>query len=190
MFELFKGIVTPKDWMAVGAIIGVLVIIIALYVFVLHAGQLNELEEVTDQNTLKKADLQFALETQENIKDLKKEMTKIQNLVTIFEERLPEKSEIPRLVRQFELLGNEVGVVPDLTSRQPQKSGNKETIPYDIVVYGDFHQIVSFINRLERFERYIKISELTLSEEKERVCEAKFTLSTYRFIQTTSGGAS
>jgi Tfp pilus assembly protein PilO len=51
--------------------------------------------------------------------------------------------------------------------------------------FGDFHQIVGFINRIERYERYLKISDLIINEQKQGVSEAQFKLSTYRFLQKT-----
>ena len=59
----------------------------------------------------------------------------------------------------------------------------KETIPYSIVAHGSYHQIASFINRLERFKRYLKVSDLNVGPAKDGVITAKFTLNTYRFLQ-------
>ena len=190
MLEFFKGTVTPKDIMAVSVIIGLLLVLIVVYGFVLHKKQVDNLNIEIAQNDQIKADLQFAQKTEKEFGELQKEMEKTENLVRTFEERLPLEREIPTLVRQFEGLGDEVGVNPNLKSAKRIKSGNKETIPYEITVYGRFHQIVSFINRLERFQRYVKISNLSMGPETEGICEAKFTLSTYRFIQSMQGGAS
>jgi Tfp pilus assembly protein PilO len=63
----------------------------------------------------------------------------------------------------------------------------KETIPYSVTARGNFHQIIQFINRLERFQRYLKVSDLNIGKEDEGVAQASFTLSTYRFIQSEEG---
>jgi len=62
---------------------------------------------------------------------------------------------------------------------------NKETIPYEIIARGDFHEIVQFINLLERDQRYLKVSNLDIGEEIAGISEATFQLSTFRFIQRT-----
>ncbi|HQK75497.1 MAG TPA: type 4a pilus biogenesis protein PilO, partial [Candidatus Hydrogenedentes bacterium] len=67
--------------------------------------------------------------------------------------------------------------------------GAKLTIPYRIVVRGSFHDIAEFINRLERFKRYLKVSELQVGPEKDGVSEAEFTLSTYTFVENDTEGA-
>ena len=64
-------------------------------------------------------------------------------------------------------------------------SARRETIPYFVTAKGNFHQIVSFINKLERFQRYLKISDLKIGKEEDGVADATFTLSTFRFIQPT-----
>ena len=65
-----------------------------------------------------------------------------------------------------------------------------ETIPYTVDARGTFHQVAGFVNRLERFTRYLKVSDLTMKLPKDDVsiCEAEFTLSTFRFLQTGPGG--
>jgi Tfp pilus assembly protein PilO len=62
---------------------------------------------------------------------------------------------------------------------------SKETIPYKVTARGTFHQIVSFINRLERDDRYLAISDLDIKEEQAGVSEATFTLSTFRFLKSS-----
>ena len=57
-----------------------------------------------------------------------------------------------------------------------------EVIPYKAITDGQFHQIVSFINMLERDERYLKISDLDIDEEIEGISKATFVLSTFRFL--------
>lgn len=182
MMESLKGRVTPKDWMAVGAALGVLVAIVALYVFFIHRAQTSKLAELEQSITAIQKDLNEARAKEKNIEALRQETAKIDRLVSDFEKRLPSQREIPTLVRQFEQMANDVGLSHALKPEAPIKDERKETIPYSISTFGNFHQTASFINRLERFERYLKVSNLKIEEEKEGVSKATFTLSTYRFF--------
>lgn len=186
MMESLKGRVTPKDWMAVGAALGVLVAIVALYVFFIHRAQMSKLAELEQSITAIQKDLNEARAKEKNIEALRQETAKIDQLVSDFEKRLPSQREIPTLVRQFEQMANDVGLSHALKPEAPIKDERKETIPYSISTFGNFHQTASFINRLERFERYLKVSNLKIEEEKEGVSKATFTLSTYRFIAPTA----
>ena len=180
--EALKGTVTPKDWMVVGAVLGVVAAILALYIFFVHSGQRAKLELLTTDINAIQRDLQEAYTKEKNISVLREETAKIQVLVSDFEKRLPSQREIPDLVRQFEQMANDVGLSHALKPETPIRDERKETIPYSITTNGTFHQTASFINRLERFERYLKVSNLKLEEEKENVSKATFTLSTYRFL--------
>ncbi|MCC6152463.1 MAG: type 4a pilus biogenesis protein PilO [Candidatus Hydrogenedentes bacterium] len=184
--EALKGKVTPKDWMAVGGVVAVVVAILALYFFFVHKNQITKLDELTAQITTIQTDLREAHKKEQNIAALREEAAAIETLVADFERRLPEQREIPTLVRQFEQMANDVGLSHALKPESPIRDERKETIPYSITTYGTFHQTTSFINRLERFERFLKVSNLKIEEEKDAVSKATFTLSTYRFLAPTT----
>ena len=180
--EALKGKVTPKDWMAVGGILAVVAAVLALYFFFVHNAQGLKLDQLNADISAIQRDLQEAHAKEKNIAALREETAKIQSLVSDFEKRLPSQREIPDLVRQFEQMANDVGLSHALKPESPIRDERKETIPYSITTYGTFHQTASFVNRLERFERYLKVSNLKMEEEKEGVSKATFTLSTYRFL--------
>ena len=182
MMDSLKGKVTPKDWMAVGGIAGAIVAVLALYIFFIHNGQQLKIDSLTTDITAIQKDLAEAKLKEKNIVALREETDKINQLVSDFEKRLPSQREIPTLVRQFEQMANDVGLSHALKPESPIRDERKETIPYSISTFGTFHQTASFINRLERFERYLKVSNLKIEEEKEGVSKASFTLSTYRFL--------
>ena len=104
-------------------------------------------------------------------------------LVEQFEDRLPARGEIPTLLDQFEALARDVDVNVQLDTLPRTTDERKVTIPYNIHARGTFHQIANFINRLERFQRYLKVSDLNIGPEIAGICEASFTLSTFRFIE-------
>jgi Tfp pilus assembly protein PilO len=183
MMDFFKGTVTRKDWIAVGVILGSTLLVSAVFVFLVHAEQKDKLATVQGELGVAEGDLRKAQETKLNIDKLREETEKVKALVTDFEQRLPDKRDMPKLLEQFEQMAHEVGLEVTLTSQDPVIDEKKETIPYSVVARGNYHQIVNFINRLERFERYLSISNLDISEQKEGISEAKFTLSTFSFRQ-------
>lgn len=189
MFDFFKGTVTPKDWAFVGAILGVTVVICAAFYFLVYAKQQQKLSALEAEVSQIRARLNDARNTERNFDQLQAQSRKMDELVKLFNDRLPDQREIPKLIRMFEGLGDSVGVQPQLTPLPTLTDATKETIPYQVTARGTFHQIVSFINLLERDKRYLKISELDIGPEDAGVSEAKFILSTFRFIQTAASEA-
>lgn len=182
MMDILKGTVTPKDWMAVGVMLGITAAVAAIFALFIHQGQRSQLAQIRADEASVQATLQEARKKQAGIAKLRDETAKITQLVEDFDQRLPSQREIPNLVRQFESMANDVGLQHSLKPEAPLRDESKETIPYSVSTFGNFHQTASFVNRLERFERYLKISDLKIEEEDAGVSKASFTLSTFRFI--------
>jgi Tfp pilus assembly protein PilO len=182
MMDVLKGTITAKDWMAVGVMLAIMAAIVALYVFVVHKGQMDALDQVRAEMNKVQAELKEAQRREREIDNLRNDTRKIRQLVSDFNKRLPTEREIPNMVRQFESMANDVGLSHALKPEVSVQDETKETIPYSVSTFGNFHQTASFINRLERFERYLKISDLKIEEEEAGVSKASFTLSTFRFL--------
>lgn len=183
--NLFRTTVTRNDWTAVAVILCVTVLLTVAFVLVVHASQQKTLKDLEDQDKQVMAELMEAQLKRSTIEKLRQEMQKTTQLVSEFDRRLPSTREIATLVTRFEEMANELALRVNVTPLPVVRDARKETIPYSIKAYGNFHQIAAFINRLERFERYLKISDLKIREEKAGVSEAEFTLSTYRFLEAT-----
>jgi len=189
MSEFFKGSVTPRDWAAVGGILAFTVLLAVAFYFAIYSGQVAEYQDLVQKDSKLLEDLRTAKDIKENIAELRDEARKMEELVGKFEERLPEKREIPSLLRQFEGFAKEIGLRVELSQLPALTDVRKQTIPYTVKAYGNFHQIVSFINRLEKFQRYLKVSDLNIGEEEEGIAEATFILSTFLFVQPGEGGS-
>lgn len=183
MIEFFKGTVTPRDFAFVAVVISLAGVLCAAFYFAVYTGQQAELKTELAKLETMKQDLKTARETEVNIVALRTEASKMQQLVDLFETRLPDEREIPMLVKRFEDLGTRAGLRVQLVQNQNIIENSKETIPYKVTAQGNFHQIVHFINLLERDERYLKVSDLDIGPEEAGISQATFTLSTFRFIQ-------
>ena len=183
MMDLFKGKVTLQDWIFVGVVLAVAAGLFVVFFFAVYtakrvaiASQVEAYEKITEE-------LVAAQKIDANIDALQAEADEMSNLVNLFEQRLPEESEIPKLLRGIERQAGDLGLRVQMQSEPRRKEGNIEVIPYEVTALGRFHEIMTFINMLERDERYFKISEIDIGEEENGVSEAVFVLSTFRFIQ-------
>jgi Tfp pilus assembly protein PilO len=186
MLDFFKGRVTPRDLLYCGVIIALAVVLVSAYYFLLYMPDQEEIAAMQAERADLQRELVQAREIEANIEALRQEAEKWTRLVDLFEQRLPTKREIPGLIRKFEGISDDIGLRVELSTLPTTRDAKKETIPYQVVCRGSFHQIVTFINELERDERYLKVSDLDIEEEEAGVSEASFTLSTFRFIETST----
>ena len=97
---------------------------------------------------------------------------------------LPDKKEIPTLLRNVTQLGTESNLEFRLFSPQKERSrGFYMEIPVSIVVSGTYHDVALFFDRVGRMERIMNILNVTMKPRKRRSttlvtnCQAV----TYRF---------
>jgi Tfp pilus assembly protein PilO len=190
MMNFLKGTITPKDWAINAGVLAAIAAIIAAFYFMVHSGQRASLAVILADDQQVSADLAEAKRIDSAIGGLREETAKIEKLVGDFEERLPSHREIPTLLREFEAMAAEENIEVELSPLARSQDGRKETIPYSIVAHGDYHEIAGFVNRLERFKRYLKISDLNVGPSKDGITTARFTLNTYRFLQESKDGVS
>ncbi len=187
MMDILKGKVTLQDWAFVGVVLAVTAVLFVSFYFLAYTQQQHAIEEQREYLDQVSRELAAAREIDDNIADLREEAEEMDYLVNVFEERLPEEREIPSLLSRFERQAGELGLRVQLASLPTRTADNMEVIPYRVTARGRFHDIVTFINMLERDERYFKVSDIDIGEERDRVSEAVFVLSTFRFVQRDTG---
>jgi Tfp pilus assembly protein PilO len=188
MLDYMKGTITPKDWALNGGIFAVAVVLAVAFYFLVFTKQKEAVAVVEQDIEAVTAELNQAYYHRDNIETLREESRKMNKLVQLFEQRLPSEREITLLIQRFEDLADKVSVQVQLDALPTIPGTRMETIPYQIKAWGDFHKIVSFVNLLERENRYFKISNLDIGPEVEGTAEAKFMLNTFRFEQKKAMG--
>ncbi len=190
MMDLLKGTITPKDWAINAGTLAVTAALVVAFYFMVHDGQRVRLAVVLADDKQVSTDLAEAERINAAIGALREDTAKIEKLVGDFEERLPSHREIPTLLKEFETMAAEEDIDVELSPMARSQDDRKETIPYKIAAHGSFHQVAGFINRLERFKRYLKVSDLSIGPAEDGVTTARFTLNTYRFIQESKDDVS
>ena len=187
MMDMFKGKVTLQDWIFVGVVLAVTVGLFVGFFFLVYTGKRVTIAARAEEYKTISEELKAAQKIDANIDALQEEADKMNNLVTLFEQRLPEKMEIPSLLRGIETQAADLVLRVELSSQPTRKEANIEVIPYKVMAIGKFHDVVTFINMLERSQRYFKISDIDIGEEENGVSQTQFILSTFRFIQDEAG---
>ncbi len=90
--------------------------------------------------------------------------------VQSYEKRLPAKTEIPLLLEQLSKIARETGVkILAITPSNVKKTKvEKEDKPYveipiSVTAQGGYHELGTFLNRMEKSDRFMKIAELLIS---------------------------
>lgn len=169
-------------------ILGVLiaVIILGLNHWQYYQPKGKELESWKQQNQRVTADLNEIKEAAAQIPEKKKELVQLKKELTRAQTILPEKKEIPALLASVSGLGREFGL--EFLTFKPLKETLKDfyaEVPVQIVVFGEFTNVVSFFDKVSKLPRIVNISRThmksQLKDSKIKV-ETAALLTTYRFL--------
>jgi Tfp pilus assembly protein PilO len=187
MVDILKGTPLPQDWMALGGILSAAAAVGAAFFFLVYQVQLEEIGRIEAEDRIVMANLKKAQQIEREIEKLREETEEILLLVTSFEQRLPSSRELVQMQTDIEDMAIAVDVKMKVDPRPPIIDASKETILYSVEATGTYHKVATFINLLERYVRYLKVSDLKLKSEKGET-SAVFTLYTYTFIEDKTGG--
>lgn len=100
---------------------------------------------------------------------------------------LPEKREIPGLLRNISLAGKKVGL--EMRKFAPLPDSMEEyyaEIPFAMELVGSFHEVAMFFDRLSNLGRIVSVKNLQVSEPEDRGGKVYLTVNaeavTYRFL--------
>lgn len=101
------------------------------------------------------------------VKDLGKQLEKLEEAITFFESKLPPKEEIHKVLEQVTVIAQKRGLQPK-TIRTLKKRNNNGYIeqPLKMELVGSFRSFYSFMLDLEKLPRITKICELKLEKKK------------------------
>jgi type IV pilus assembly protein PilO len=146
------------------------------------------------------AELEKARKMVGNLAKLEAEYERLHDQWLSAQELLPERKEMPELLRQVTTAGNKAGV--QFALFEPQPPAPREFFsehPVKITVRGNYHQIGIFLSRLANMHRIVNVSRLELTSVENtkggkkgtgesrsgkymNTVEADFTLSAYTLL--------
>jgi len=188
MSGLFEPVITKRDWVIVGCIVvGLLAVALLVAVFV-YQPQRDAMRRLDDEIAVQQEELRVAREIAAKKDELERKLKEIEQLVERFEAKLPTRKEIPKLYRKFQLAAGDANVVVRSIEKLDEiKKPPRIDIPYQFKVSGSYHEVVTFINTLEMGERFVKISDVHIGEQKRGISDAEFKLTTFLFVEEAEG---
>ena len=188
MNGLFEAVITKQDRVIVGSMAAGLVAVALLIVGFVYMPQKEEIGRLDTEIAATNEELTVAKETAAKKEELEKKLEEIDRRVARFEAKLPDRKTIPKLYREFQHAARDANVVVKLIKKLDEiKTPPRVAIPYDFEVSGSYHELATFINKLEMGERFVKISDIHIQEQERGTSDAAFRLTTYLFVQEEEG---
>ncbi|MCP3942163.1 MAG: type 4a pilus biogenesis protein PilO [Desulfobacteraceae bacterium] len=160
------------------------------YYYFIFMPKNKELNAVRGEHKIQITKLKsFKIKARE-LKDYEIKMAKVQENFDIAMEALPEKKELPSLLRGVSEAGSDAGLVFILF--QPAPVIDKEfykIIPLSMKVEGDFHQIADFFSRVATLNRIVNINNISMITDKKdpRLIQMDCSAVTYMFADPGAG---
>jgi type IV pilus assembly protein PilO len=182
-----------KSYQIIAGIIGGgLVFAIAFY-FILIAPKAAKISELKAKIAEKQTFLAKAgsIEKQkQKIVDAKVKIKELEQDISYYEKKLPQEKDIPDLLQYLSNIGTETNIKlleieKKQEIRQEQEQAFYVTVPFNLILKGGYHEIGKFINRLENAERFMKIENLKIEEDKRNPFEHRGEMVVYTYILDT-----
>jgi type IV pilus assembly protein PilO len=121
--------------------------------------------------------------TQAQMASFRKELSEMDDQYKRLESMLPEKSEMPLILKALSNMGQEQGL--EFLLFKPAKEIPKDfvvEIPIDLNLKGSYHQIEVFFDHLRRYHRIINVRQIDLGslDEKTGRINVRCQLTTFR----------
>lgn len=137
------------------------------YYYFIFAPKNKMLKSVKTEYKTQVAKLETFKRKAKALKEYETKMAKVQEEFDIAMKALPERKEIPSLLRGVSKAGSNAGLVFLLF--QPAPVVNKEfykEIPLSLKVEGDYHQIADFFSQVAQLNRIVNISNMSMGTDK------------------------
>ncbi len=169
----------------------VLVVLMALVVvafyFLVYQGQLQQMSNLNQQLESLNSKLAENKRIAANLPKFRAEYERLQGQLDAALSELPDKKEIPKLLRNIGKLAGDQGL--DVLQFKPAPEVNRgfyAEVPVNLSLRGAYHDVALFFDSVGRLPRIVNIDQLSMAQPK--VDEGRTTLSvncratTFRFV--------
>ena len=177
----------------------VLVLAVILLVVGTYLVVISPIEEEIARSELQIKQLDASLVQKRAIaRDLTRYRVEVERLKQRLNEALtllPNAAEIPELLQKIAALVEQSDC--EMAAFEPQGeiiSGFYAKIPVKMEITGNYHSIAVFFDKVSKLARIVNVTDITLTEprlvNKKVVLAAKFTATTFKFVERKSAAAS
>ena len=171
----------------IGLLAGVIILLLVFdYLFLLSrlSLQISDLEQSVEAAG-KERDKKKALVA--NLPQLRQQLTLLDGMLKEAIAQLPEQKEIPDLLTNISNKAREAGL--EILLFRPRAENPRDfysEIPVDVVVRGEFHNVVNFFDEVGRLSRLVNINNIEMKNPKiiqeQVVMDTSTLVTTFRFL--------
>lgn len=162
-------------------------LIVVFYVFWFSLPRSQEIAEIQHTIQALEAERTQLRKTLANRKYIEAESRAVEAAFNQAQAQLPERKEIPELLRQVSRLGRDSGLEVILFRQQPEQIRELYAeVPVQMSVRGGYHAIALFFDQVRRLDRIVNVADVRLQEPHlagdQIAVDASFSATTYRFL--------
>ena len=176
-----------KKPVKIGILVGTIVILSAGFYFGLYSGLRSEITTLNEDIGKLEDNIRTYSKQAQQLKQFKQELQEAEMEFEFSKQFLPEKKEIPKLLRSVSDQGAKTGL--NVLLFQPQKDVLKEfyaEIPFDIKLEGPYLNLTSFFYEIGQLERIVNIVDIDMTNphfvDGEMLLTATCKGQTFRFL--------
>jgi type IV pilus assembly protein PilO len=164
-----------------------LVLLVAGFYYGLYEGQLTEMQNLEKRLTTSEAKLAESRRIAANLPAFKAEYERLQAQLKDALSELPDKKEIPTLLRNIGKLASDQGLdVLTFTPAGEVDKGFYAEVPVDLKLNGSYHDVALFFDAVGNLPRIVNIGNLSMGQPKDNGGRTTLSIScratTFRFI--------
>ena len=163
-------------------------LVVAGYYFGIHQQASEQLAQLRTKELALQRSLSEARSVAANLHAFEEELKSLEGRFTFALRRLPNEKQIEVLLTDISNLGKTVGVEIKAFKRQSEALHDfYAEVPLSIELEGNFHDVVSFFDRMSRLSRIVNMEELAMKVSSEDAEETHVVVSgtvvTFRFVE-------
>lgn len=168
--------------------VGVCLIVSFIYYFLGFQPRMNDLRRLEDDYDRLGKELRENQAIAANLPRVKEEVRRLDQKLGLALEKLPNKEEIPALLRTVSDLGRDAGLEFLLFKPSPMVPKDfYAEVPLELQVLGRYHDVASFFDRVGKLPRIVTIQDLELESGKPGARGLRLTAScratTFKFLE-------
>jgi type IV pilus assembly protein PilO len=187
MNEFLNRILELPRQKKIGLLAGVIILLLFFDYFFLYTRFSFQIYDLRQSVVLAKTDRDRKKALVGNLPELKKQIVLLNGMLSEAIAQLPDQKEIPDLLANISSKARESGL--DILLFRPRAESPQDfyaEIPVDVVVRGEFHNVVGFFDEVGRLNRLVNINNIEMKNPKmnqEQVTIDTATLvTTFRFL--------
>ena len=182
--DFFEKIEKIKMPIRIVILVGTIVVMGALFVYLIYLPKTKAIEDTTKEIEQLNHNLKVAIMTTKKLPQLRAQKAKVDTQFKEALNLLPDKKEIPSLLRKVTQLGNDSNLDFRLFIPRPETAHDfYMDIPVSIEVRGNYHDTLVFFDKVGHMERIMNILNVSMKPVSARSTTLITTCNavTYRF---------